>query len=137
MRAEAIADATCNEFEKQTDFVFVNFANPDMVGHTGDKDAIIRAVETVDTELGKVVACAKEHNVTLVITADHGNAEFIYDDSANVVHTAHTTNPVPCIIIGSTQKFLERGELADIAPTVLSIMGLPKAEKMTGRSLIA
>ncbi len=123
MKAKEIADKTIEELEKGTDFVFVNFANADMVGHTGNGPAIIKAVETLDIELGRVIDSAKENNVTLFITADHGNAEIYFDKKAGVKHTAHTTNPVPYIITDHKVEFGGDG-LSKIASFILKYMGL-------------
>lgn len=136
MRAEGIADAAVAQLHKGTDFVLINFANPDMVGHTGKKEAIITAVEVVDRELQKVVDAALEAGGVLVITADHGNAEVNVDLVTGETHTAHTINPVPVIMVGMGPVDLQTGSLADLAPTVLSLLGIEKPGSMTGESLI-
>jgi len=115
-------------------FVLINFANADMVGHTGDLKATVDAVETLDNCLGDVVRAAREHDYAVIITADHGNAEQMrYPDGT--ICTAHTTNHVPCIILGATLK-RKKGFLYDVAPTVLTLLGIKQPKEMTGRSLI-
>lgn len=121
------------------DFMFINFANPDMVGHTANQPAIIRAVEFVDTELGRLVEAVQSHNGALVIIADHGNAEVMVDPVTGEPHTAHTINPVPCIVVSPlTGLQLRRDEpgLVDVAPTVLDLLGIGATESMTGTSLL-
>lgn len=107
-----------------------------MVGHTGSLEAAIKAIETVDECLGKVVEEVEKQNGVLLITADHGNAEQMVDYKTGEPHTAHTTNPVPFILVGMENAKLKTGKLADLAPTMLNIMGLEKPEEMTGESLI-
>lgn len=120
------------------DLMILNFANPDMVGHTGDIRAAVKAIETVDDCLGRVVDAIVESGGEAVITADHGNAEEMSDYVTGATMTAHTTNPVPCIVVceddGTTVR--DGGRLADLAPTLLDMMGLDKPEEMTGTSLI-
>mgnify|MGYP000818393868 CR=1 FL=1 len=120
------------------DVIICNLANPDMVGHTGVQEAAIKAVETVDTCVGNAVAALKEVDGQMFICADHGNAEQMIDYKTKAPHTAHTTNPVPFILVNydDSVKLREGGCLADIAPTLLEIMGLPQPEEMTGKSLI-
>jgi len=122
----------------KTDFILVNFANTDMVGHTGKLDAAIRAVETVDACLGRIEATVKAQRGVMLITADHGNAELMQDPETGQAHTAHTRNLVPLIAIGAGRDVvgLHEGKLADIAPTVLDLLGLQQPAEMTGRSLI-
>jgi 2,3-bisphosphoglycerate-independent phosphoglycerate mutase len=120
------------------DFVLINFANPDMVGHTGNLRAAILCVEFVDQCLGSVVAATRGAGGTLLITADHGNCETMRDPVTGQPHTAHTDNPVPCLLVnGPAQASLRDGRLADVAPTILELMGLPQPSEMTGRSLLA
>jgi 2,3-bisphosphoglycerate-independent phosphoglycerate mutase len=109
-----------------------------MVGHTGRLDAAIKAVETVDTCLGRLAAAVEQEGGTLVITADHGNAEMMRDPATGEPHTAHTLNPVPFIVANAPAAVarVESGRLADVAPTLLEILGLPKPAAMTGHSLI-
>jgi 2,3-bisphosphoglycerate-independent phosphoglycerate mutase len=124
--------------EHDYDFVLVNFANPDMVGHTGVLDAAVKAVETVDRCLDRLSTAVLDAGGQLLITADHGNCELMVDPLTGEPHTAHTTNPVP--IYWATRNPAGRtivdGSLADLAPTVLALMGLPKPDEMTGRSLV-
>jgi 2,3-bisphosphoglycerate-independent phosphoglycerate mutase len=120
------------------DVVVLNYANTDMVGHTGHLDAAIKAVETIDACLGRLTAAVEAAGGTLVITADHGNAEMMRDPATGQPHTAHTLNPVPFIIVNPPGAIarVESGRLADVAPTLLDILGLPQPAAMTGHSLI-
>ncbi len=118
------------------DFIVLNFANPDMVGHTGDIDAAIKAIETVDACLGEIVQEIQKINGKVLITADHGNAEEMIDEETGSKLTAHTTNRVPCLIIGEGSVKLREGILADIAPTLLEMMRVEIPREMTGTSLI-
>ncbi len=121
----------------ETDFILVNFANTDMVGHTGKLDAAIKAVETVDGCLGRIEAAIRKQGGVMLITADHGNAELMLDSATGQAHTAHTRNLVPLIAIGAgSDATLHEGKLADVAPTVLDLLGLEQPAEMTGRSLI-
>ncbi|MDB8789201.1 2,3-bisphosphoglycerate-independent phosphoglycerate mutase [Romboutsia sp. 1001216sp1] len=125
--------------EDKYDFIVVNFANPDMVGHTGVVKAAIKAVETVDECVGKVVEKILSKGGEAIITADHGNVELMQDPETKSTITAHSTNPVPFILVGEKDKSLslrEGGRLCDIAPTILEMMNLDKPEQMTGESLI-
>ena len=125
--------------EDKYDFIVLNYANPDMVGHTGVVEAAIKAVETVDTCVGKVVDKIVSKGGSVLITADHGNAELMQDPETKTTITAHSTNPVPFIVVGEefkTANLREGGRLSDIAPTVLDMMNLKKPEEMTGQSLI-
>ena len=133
MQAEGIADAALRAIAGGTDFVFINFANPDMVGHTGNVPAIIVALETVDFQLQRVVE-ANAGGVTLV-TADHGNAEQNIDTASGEAHTAHTLNPVPLILVGKAGTLMD-GSLADLAPTVLRLLELQVPQAMTGLNLL-
>ncbi len=134
MRADAIADAAISEIEKGTDFILINFANPDMVGHTANVPAIITAIETVDTQLGRVIEALEKKDGVAFVTADHGNAEVNIDPVTGTKHTAHTTNPVPAILTNNTLS-LKEGDLADIAPTILHLLNIEVPKKMTGASL--
>ncbi len=117
-------------------FILVNYANPDMVGHTGVIEAGVKAAETIDECLGRVLRAAQEAGFTALITADHGNLEMMVDHNTGQPHTAHTTNPVPFILVGRDAGLRDGGLLADVAPTVLDLMGIPKPEEMTGKGLM-
>src|SRR5437762_5113443 len=120
------------------DVVVLNYANTDMVGHTGRFDAAVKAVETADAGLGRLAEAVETAGGTLVITADHGNAEMMRDPETGEPHTAHTLNPVPFIVVNPPVAIarVEPGRLADVAPTLLDLLGLPKPAAMTGHSLI-
>ncbi|MDD2635678.1 MAG: 2,3-bisphosphoglycerate-independent phosphoglycerate mutase [Bacteroidales bacterium] len=136
MSAPEVKDALVAEINKNLhDLIVVNFANGDMVGHTGVYEAIKKAVETVDVLVGEVVETAKKNDYTIMIIADHGNADYVLnpDDTPN---TAHSLNPVPCILINTAYKNLENGILADVAPTILKIMNIEKPSEMNGVSLV-
>lgn len=138
MRAREITDEAITRLGEK-DFIFINYANADMVGHSANKDAIIIAVETVDRELGRLTNAVLKHNGAVLIIADHGNAEMIIDPVTGEPHTAHTTNPVPCILIHETfHPDLRHDEpgLDDVAPTILELLGLKQPESMTGESII-
>lgn len=137
MAAAAVTDRIVAALEGGAHHLVVaNYANADMVGHTGDLDAAVRAVETVDSCLGRVAEAVRARNGRLLVTADHGNAEKM--GTKERPHTAHTTNPVPAVLHGGGAGApLREGTLADLAPTVLDLLGLPPGEGMTGRSLLA
>jgi 2,3-bisphosphoglycerate-independent phosphoglycerate mutase len=137
MSAEGVTDACCRAIRGgHHDFVLCNFANADMVGHTGVQPAIIAAVETVDRCLGRIVAEAERAGTRLLVTADHGNCEVMVDPDTGGPHTAHTTNPVPLVAVGTPFRALrESGALCDVAPTILELLGLEQPSDMTGRSL--
>jgi 2,3-bisphosphoglycerate-independent phosphoglycerate mutase len=120
------------------DVIVLNYANTDMVGHTGLLDAAVKAAETVDTCLGRLSDAVTAAGGTLVITADHGNAEMMRDPQTGEPHTAHTLNPVPFVVVNppGTVRHVEDGRLSDVAPTLLDILGLPQPAAMTGHSLI-
>ena len=138
MSAFEVCDEVLKAIEnKDYGFILVNFANPDMVGHTGVMEAAVKACEAVDKCVGKIVEKAKENDVAVILTADHGNAEYMEDKTTHAPYTAHTTNPVPLFVINAGNvKLKKTGALCDIAPTVLDIMGINKPEEMTGNSLI-
>ncbi len=115
--------------------LILNFANPDMVGHTGVIPAAIRACEDVDTALGEVLAAIADRDWAAIVTADHGNAECLIDPETGGPHTAHTTNPVPCWLVGDSSQLQDGGSLRDIAPTVLGLLDVPVPAEMTGRDL--
>lgn len=137
MAAHDIRDAITPELEKEeVDFVCLNFANTDMVGHTGVFEAVVKAAETADACTKAVTATALEHGYTTIIIADHGNAEYMVNEDGTP-NTAHTTNLVPCILVDKEyHPALNDGKLADIAPTILQLMGIPQPPEMTGISLI-
>lgn len=118
------------------DLIVLNYANPDMVGHSGILAAAIKAVETVDTALGKILEAIQRSGGALLVTADHGNCEMMRDPVTGGPHTAHTTNPVPLLLQGGGDVTLAEGRLADLAPTLLDLMQLPKPAEMTGMSLL-
>ena len=118
------------------DLIVLNYANPDMVGHSGNLAAAIKAVETVDTGLGKISDAIERSGGALLVTADHGNCEMMRDPVTGGPHTAHTTNPVPLLLQGGGDVTLAEGRLADLAPTLLDLMQLPKPAEMTGMSLL-
>jgi len=120
--------------EGNTDLIIMNLANCDMVGHTGVFEAAVKAVETVDECVGKIADAVNIAGGQLIITADHGNADEMLDEKGNIV-TAHSTNPVPVILVGSDRK-IKDGALCDLAPTILELMGIPVPEEMTGKSLL-
>lgn len=137
MSAAEVTDHLVEAIGKGYDLIVVNYANPDMVGHTGMLSAAIAAVETVDTGLGRALAALEEAGGAMIVTADHGNCEVMIDPVTGGPHTAHTTNPVPVVLVGGPAGArLRNGRLADLAPTLLDLMGLPLPPEMTGRSLI-
>ena len=137
MSAPEVCDAVCKAIdEDKYDVIILNYANCDMVGHTGVMDAAVKAVETVDSCVGKMVDKLLEKGGKAIITADHGNADCLVDPETNDVFTAHTTNPVPMIVIGAGDVKVKDGKLCDLCPTMLDMMGIDKPEEMTGESLI-
>ncbi len=136
MSALEVTNALLPEIEKQSaDFICLNFANADMVGHTGVWNAVIKAVETVDQCVEKIITSALNNGYMVFLTADHGNADYMINEDGSP-NTAHTKNPVPYFIIGCEKKLnLHPGKLGDVAPTILSLMGLPVPESMTGSLL--
>ena len=134
---EVTAEVVKRILSKQYGFIMMNYANPDMVGHTGIMSAAIKAVEVLDECLGKLLQAAKETGARVLITADHGNLEVMKDNTTGQPHTAHTTDPVPFIVVGEQVKLREGGCLADVAPTVLQLLGIEQPREMTGKSLIA
>lgn len=136
MSAYEVTDEAVSRIESgKYDVIVLNFANCDMVGHTGVFDAAVAAVEAVDTCLGRVLDAIQKMGGAAIVTADHGNADEMFDEEGNVV-TSHSTNPVPLVMVGYDAKLRPEGRLADLAPTLLDMMGLPKPEGMTGESLI-
>ncbi len=138
MSAIEVTDNVVNAINSDKyDVIILNYANPDMVGHTGSLPAAIKAVETIDNCIGKVVDAILKHHGTLLITADHGNCEQMIDYKTGDPHTAHTTNPVPLILVTENDKLkIQSGKLADLAPTMLEILGIDKPKEMTGESIL-
>ena len=136
MSAAEVASRFEEEIQNGYAFAIVNFANPDMVGHTGVIPAVVRAVETVDTCLGRVVAAAERLGGVCLVTADHGNAEQMLEPDGVSPHTAHTTNPVPLIVTIAGAPLAEGGTLADLVPTCLNLLGIAPDRGMTGRDLV-
>ncbi len=137
MSAVKVTDAICEELESgKPDFVCLNFANTDMVGHTGFFPAVVKAAETVDACVKRVVETGIKNGYSFLITADHGNAEYMINDDGSP-NTAHTKNPVPLFLIDRDYKKIKNGRLADLAPTVLFIMGLKQPDEMTGSVLVS
>jgi 2,3-bisphosphoglycerate-independent phosphoglycerate mutase len=136
MSAPEVTDKAVAQIDSgKYDLIVLNFANADMVGHTGILAAAIKAVEAVDAGLGRIWAAVERQGGALLVTADHGNSELMRDPETGEPYTAHTTNPVPVMLAGSAAKSLHDGRLADIAPTLLKLMGLPQPKEMTGRPL--
>jgi 2,3-bisphosphoglycerate-independent phosphoglycerate mutase len=139
MSAAGIADAVIKATEDGTfDVVIVNFANADMVGHSGKIEPTVKAVETVDACLGRIEAAVRSKGGAMLITADHGNAEMMVDPGTGGPHTAHTTNPVPFIVIAENAKqftLKPNGSLRDISPTMLGMLGIDEPREMTGTDL--
>lgn len=138
MSAPEVTDHFVAAIEKGYDLIVVNYANPDMVGHTGSLPAAIAACEEIDRDLGRVLAALEKAGGAMIVTADHGNCETMIDPETGGPHTAHTTNPVPVILVGGPAgaRLRDGGRLADLAPTLLELMGLPLPPEMTGKSLI-
>jgi 2,3-bisphosphoglycerate-independent phosphoglycerate mutase len=136
MSAPEVAERVVRAIEDEGyGFVVVNFANPDMVGHTGVIPAVVQAVETTDKCLGRVVAAVDQAGGVSLVIADHGNAETLLQEDGTSPHTAHTTNPVPVILTASGGTLCD-GELADVAPTILGLLGLEAPSDMTGKNLV-
>jgi 2,3-bisphosphoglycerate-independent phosphoglycerate mutase len=140
MSAAAVAQAVEEAIRSgKFDFVLVNFANPDMVGHTGFLDAAIRAVEAVDAGVAKIVAATRAQGGAVIVTSDHGNCELMKDPATGQPHTAHTLNPVPLLYVNDADAkatIRPGGRICDVAPTMLELLGLPQPVEMTGRSLL-
>ena len=136
MSAEKLVELVIPEMEAdRADFICLNFANPDMVGHTGVYEAIVKAVETTDNCLSQVLEAGLKQGYNFVVIADHGNADMATNPDGSP-HTAHTTNPVPVLVITERDIEVRDGILADVAPTILDLMGIEQPEEMTGSSLI-
>ena len=139
MSAPIVCDKLVEAIESgKYDVIIINFANPDMVGHTGVESAAIKAIETVDACVGRAVEAIKAAGGVLFICADHGNAEVMVDEATGEPWTAHTTNQVPFVLVGAdpAYKLREGGRLCDIVPTLIELMGLEKPKEMTGESLL-
>jgi 2,3-bisphosphoglycerate-independent phosphoglycerate mutase len=138
MSAPGITDVLCSAItSKEHDFLLCNYANADMVGHTGNVPAVIKAVETVDECLSRVLTAAEGAGARLLVTADHGNCEMMIDPATGGPHTAHTTSPVPFLVVGDDdrQQLREGGALCDVGPTLLRMLGLERPAEMDGRDL--
>jgi 2,3-bisphosphoglycerate-independent phosphoglycerate mutase len=137
MNAAGVTDSICGAIEAgQHDFLLCNYANADMVGHTGVIPAVIQAVETVDLALARIITSAERSGTRLLITADHGNCELMIDPETGGPHTAHTTNPVPLVAFGTDITSLRTGgALCDVAPTIVELLGLDQPAAMTGQTL--
>ncbi|HSF62386.1 MAG TPA: 2,3-bisphosphoglycerate-independent phosphoglycerate mutase [Gaiellaceae bacterium] len=135
MSAAEVAGRVCDEVGHGYGFAVVNFANPDMVGHTGSIPAVVAAVAATDEALGRVVECVQAAGGVSLVTADHGNAEVMLEADGTSPHTAHTSNPVPLVVTEEGIELGDGGELSDLAPTVLGMLGLPIPSDMTGRPL--
>lgn len=137
MSAAEVTAGVLGAIAKGYDLIVVNFANPDMVGHTGDLDAAMQACSAVDSGLGQIVSAVEAAGGSMIVTADHGNCEMMVDPETGAAHTAHTLKPVPVILVGySSDVVLRNGALADLAPSILDLMGLPKPAEMSGQSLL-
>ncbi|HEX2942548.1 MAG TPA: 2,3-bisphosphoglycerate-independent phosphoglycerate mutase [Rhodopila sp.] len=137
MSAPELTDKAVAAIESgKYDLIVLNYANPDMVGHTGSLPAAVKAVETVDAGLGRIAKAIRDKNGALLVTADHGNCELMKDPETGGPHTAHTTNPVPVLLMGTNAPSIHEGRLADLAPTLLALLGIPQPPEMTGHSLI-
>jgi len=138
MSAPEVAEHLVKAIEDQYDLIVVNFANPDMVGHTGDLESAIKACESVDRGLGLALEALDKVSGAMIVTADHGNCEMMIDPETGGPHTAHTTNLVPVAVIGAPEgSTLRDGKLGDLAPTLLALMGLDQPAEMTGKSLLS
>ena len=136
MSANEVCDKVCDAIESgKYDVIILNFANCDMVGHTGFFDAAVKAVETVDTCVGRVKDSTLKMNGVMLLTADHGNADCMKEADGSPF-TAHTTNPVPFSVIGKDCSLREGGKLCDISPTIIKLLNLEKPEEMSGTSII-
>jgi 2,3-bisphosphoglycerate-independent phosphoglycerate mutase len=138
MSAAEVADRVIEAIQAdQYGFIVVNFANGDMVGHTAIREAVLKAVEALDREAGRVLDAAVAADYSVILTADHGNCEELIDPGSDAPHTQHTIYPVPCLIVDRTDwRLSTAGGLANIAPTVLQLMGLPRPQGMEARSLL-
>ena len=137
MNAPKLTETLIEQIESEKyDTIICNFANPDMVGHTGNMEATVKAIECLDECIGKVVAAVQKVGGEVLITADHGNAEQMMDEDTGQPHTAHTTNPVPFLYIGRDAEMAKTGALSDVVPTMLYLMDIALPGEMGGQSLI-
>ena len=136
MSSREVTDKLIEAIKNKIDLIIVNYANPDMVGHTGDLKAAVKACEAIDRSLKRILPVLEESNGCMLLTSDHGNCETMINLETKEPHTSHTTNLVPAILIGRNRKLRQIGRLADIAPTLLELMDLPKPTEMTGESLL-
>jgi 2,3-bisphosphoglycerate-independent phosphoglycerate mutase len=137
MSAREVTDQLVSAIKnRKYDAIVCNYANGDMVGHTGNLEATTKAIEVLDECIGRVVTAMREAGGEVLITADHGNAELMQDPQTHQAHTAHTLNVVPLLYVGRKAKIMEGGALQDVAPTLLTMMGLPPPAEMTGKPLI-
>lgn len=138
MSCAEVTDHFVAAIEDRYDLIIVNYANPDMVGHTGDLNAAIAACEAVDAGLARVMTALEKTGGAMILTADHGNCETMIDPETGGAHTAHTLNPVPVAVIGAPDGAqLRSGRLADLAPTLLHLMNLDQPAEMTGQNLLS
>jgi len=137
MSAPEVTDNLVAAIESGTyDVIVCNYANPDMVGHTGKFDAAVQAIEALDSCLGRIVDALVNAGGEMLVTADHGNAELMLNSETGQAYTAHTTNPVPLIYVGRPAQLLENGALSDVAPSMLYLMSMPLPPEMTGTPLV-
>ncbi|HEY2367079.1 MAG TPA: alkaline phosphatase family protein, partial [Polyangiaceae bacterium] len=140
MSARGVGDAVVRAIESDRfDFVLVNFANPDMVGHTGVLDAAIHAVEAVDAQVGAIADAVRKKGGALIVTADHGNCELMKDPATGEPHTAHTLNPVPLLYVNDEDtkaRIQTGGRICDVAPTMLALLGMKQPAAMSGHDLL-
>lgn len=137
MSAPEVTEHFIGAIEKGYDLIIINYANPDMVGHTGSLPAAIAACEEIDRDMGRVIDALKKAGGAMIVTADHGNCETMIDPVTGKPHTAHTTNLVPVALVNGPEGVrLREGRLADLAPTLLDLMQLPVPPEMTGKTLI-
>ena len=138
MSAKKLTDELCQAItEGNFDSIICNYANPDMVGHSGDFDATVQAIEVIDGCLARILKALTSVGGEMLITADHGNAEQMRDVESGQPHTAHTTNPVPLLYVGRAADMADHGSLEDVIPTLLQMMDLPIPSEMNGQSLIS
>ena len=137
MSAKELTNELVERMKKKYSLIVTNFANPDMVGHTGNFNATVKAIETVDLCIGKLHDACKKNGYVMIVTSDHGNADIMFNEKKLIQCTTHTTNPVPFIICENIKFKVNEGVLADIAPTILDLMKLEKPNEMDGSALLA